>query len=305
MSVMVLYGSHADKILLKEQEIVLQRRFDGWAIRSIDGSKNKKHEVLEAFEQGLFDFDPVLVVIKKPSKIKNLKDLCASTSLDILIIQNGEMLKSLSDFPSHKFDKPKTYKEEDEASDFLFEELNKLGVKTDPKIPLAIIKRVGTDLGLLRYEALKISYVNESKKPTPKEIVGVIAPLMESKGTKVVDAILNGNMKLFLSESDKLRTTSKKDPTMEFMSLLLTNLVNWLEIYERQKKGDDFNTIAQSVGLNPYLVKNVLLNRVRNLGLTKIKKMFSLVSKSEQVILSSGVDAWSSFRIGMVLIFIK
>ena len=112
-------------------------------------------------------------------------------------------------------------------------------------------------------------------------------------------------MKLFLSESDKLRTTSKKDPTMEFMSLLLTNLINWLEIYERQKKGDDFNSIAQSVGLNPYLVKNVLLNRVKNLGLTKIKKMFSLVSKSEQVILSSGVDAWSSFRIGMILIFIK
>ena len=46
----------------------------------------------------------------------------------------------------------------------------------------SVVQRVGTDLGVLRYEALKLGYVGEGEELTAKEVISVLAPLSEMSG---------------------------------------------------------------------------------------------------------------------------
>lgn len=302
MTVMVMYGTDKDMLMVKEQEIKSQKRFEGCDVREIDGKKNTVQEIRNAFDTGLFDLDPIMVVVRNPTRIKKITELLESAPMDVLVIKEGDMVKSLQSFSKHQFQKPKAYMQEDDASEFLVEEMRKhYGITLDLRLSQAIIKRVGTDKGMLRFEGLKLAFCSEGEI-NPKDIIGVIAPLMERGGVKVKDAILNNDLKAFLSESDRFEKTSKSNPTMDFLNLFFKSLSTWIEILSRSKK-QSAEEIGKEMGLSPYLVRSILLPKVKKLGMKKLKKMMRLIYETESVVLTNGVDPWSKFKLGMISIF--
>jgi len=119
---------------------------------------------------------------------------------------------------------------------------------------------------------------------------------------KVKDAILNNDLKSFLSESDRFEKTSKSNPTMDFLNLFFKSTSTWIEILSRSKK-QSTEEIAKEMGLSPYLVRSILLPKVKKLGMKKLKKMMRLIYETESVVLTNGVDPWSKFKLGMISIF--
>jgi len=296
MAVMVLCGEATDQILLKEQEIASQRRFEGWDVRTIDAKKSPKHDVESAFDVGLFDMDPVLVILRNPSKVKGLKTLLEREGLDVLVIQEGPNLKSLAGYPCHDFVKLKGEKRRKEAVLHLQREVEKHGRSISDELADAVIKRVGMDHGVLRWEAVKYGYCGEGAL-TAKEVLGVIASLSEAEGTGILDAIGQRNIKDFLRECARVKSSKSGDPTMALCSGLLTrNLLLWVEILARMEKGQDAREITSHIKMNPYVIEKILMVQARGLGRSRLSRLLSATARSEGAVLSGAVSPWGLLK---------
>ena len=62
-NVMVLYGSSKQWIELTARDITLEYRANGYDVREVDA---KTDDLTTAFESGLFDTDPIFVVLTNP-----------------------------------------------------------------------------------------------------------------------------------------------------------------------------------------------------------------------------------------------
>ena len=283
-------------LLLKEQEITSQRRFEGWDVRCIDGKKNPKHEVESAFDVGMFDTDPVLVVLRNPSKVKNLKGLLDTQGLDALVIQEGDNLKVLSGYPSHEFKLLKGDKRRKAAVLFLQQEVEKHNRSIQEDLAEAVVKRVGMDFGVLRWEALKYGYCGEGAL-TPQEVKGLIAPLSEAEGLGIIDAIGERNVRAYLSESARVKTTKSGDPTKPLCSGLLTrNLLIWTETLARMEKGQSAQEIAQALKMNPYVVQKAIMPQAKSLGKRRIYGLLSATAKAEESVLKGAISPWDLLK---------
>jgi len=292
MAVMVLYGLASDQMLLKVQEIVSQRRFEGWDVREVDAKKNPKHEIENAFDVGLFDIDPVLVVLRTPSKVKGVKALLETEGLDVLVVQEGSNLKILEGYPSHEFPQLKGEKLRKGAMRHLQQEIEKHGRTLTEDLAEAVVKRVGTDYGVLRWEALKYGYSGKGAV-TPQEVLGLIAPLSEAEGTGILDSIGKRNVRDFLRECDRVRSSKSSDPTMALCSGLLTrNLLIWVEVLARMDKGQGAQEINRSLKMNPYILEKVIMVQARALGKSRLLQILKATSKGEIAVLSGAVNPW-------------
>ena len=68
-NVMVLYGSSKQWIELTARDITLEYRANGYDVREVDAKNDDLHN---AFDSGLFDTDPIFVVLTNPTKNKKL-----------------------------------------------------------------------------------------------------------------------------------------------------------------------------------------------------------------------------------------
>ena len=305
MAVMVLYGEASDLILLKEQEITTARRKDGWDVRCVDGKKDTKNDIEGAFEVGLFDENPVLVVLKTASKVKGLKDLLSTDSLDVLVIQEGDLLKSLMDYPSHEFKHGKGERAIKEACAFLRDEVSKHGRTLSEELALATVKRVGMDFGVLRWEALKLGYCGEGDL-TPKEVLGSIASLSESQGTGILDAIGDMSARDFIREMDRLNASKPGDQTMSLCSgLLSSNALVWAETYMRMEKGQSARDIASALRKNPFIMEKVIMPQAKRLGKRRIRELIKITAEAERSVLSGAVNPWLGLKSRILSLMIK
>lgn len=301
MAVMVLYGTDEDRIMLDEQKISAQRAKDGWEVRRVDGRKSDPRDIALAFQQGLFDPDPILVVLRNPARVKGIRQLLEDAPMDALVIQNGKRPRVLDTFPSTPYDLPKAYKRLEASAGFLEEQVRELGKEIDPKVCLALVKRIGMDFGVLRWEALKIAYQTEGEKVDPKGLGRLIAPLSEAQGTDLVEAIAARDIRSFLFQCSRLEQSSSKDPTMGMCAgLLFTSTLKWLEISLRLSKGESAGDIASAVGVSPYLLERVLIPQVRSLGLKRIRGLLALLSECEKAVKSGGINPWVRFKAGIL-----
>lgn len=304
MSVMVLFGEDLESMMLKEQEISTTRRFEGWDVRSVDARKDEPAIIHEAFDVGLFDENPVLVVLRSASKVKGLAGYLSRDGLDILIIQEGDILKSLEGYPKHEFKGVKNYQKRESAVKFLMMEVKKHGRALSEDIAGAVVKRVGNEYGVLRWEALKFAY-SGAGDITAKEALGVIAPLSESEGTGIMDALATRNTREFLRECLRMEQTKPGDQTMALCSGLLTrNVMLWLEICLRDKKGENARDMASELKMNPYVLEKTVLPQARLLGIERLRRLLCLTAECERAVLWGSVSPWAKFKSGVLSIIL-
>ena len=300
--VMVLYGSSVQWIELTARDITLEYRANGYEVREIDC---KTDDVAGAFETGLFDTDPIFVVLRNPTKNKKLADhLQEIGSCEVLIVHTNDRLpKALEGFINRKLDEPVYDDQKKEwASGWVQSYLSKYGKKINPVLCRAIVNRVGTDLGALRWEVVKYVHATEEEEIKPEVVVNLISDLTEASFMDLSTSIFERNHKAFIKVCEKIERSSKTDQTMAVCNgLLLSNCINFLEVGVRVQEKMKLDDIASDLGKNPYAIKNHIAPKIYSFGgVENLRRLLRVLYECENNVVSGGRDSWLKFKVGVL-----
>jgi DNA polymerase III delta subunit len=302
-NVMVLYGSSKQWIEMTARDITLEYRANGYDIREVDA---KTDDVSTAFESGLFDTDPILVVLTNPTKNKKLdQHLSNRGSCEVLIVHINERLpKALEGFINRKLDEPQYEEQKKEwASNWLQTYVSKYNKTIEPVLSRAVVNRVGIDLGALKWEVVKYVYATgDEEKITPDIVVNLISDLTEANFIDLSNSIIERNHKAFIKICEKIERSSKTDQTMAVCNgILLTNCINLLEVGLRVDAKMKLDEIAQDLNKNPYWIKNFVAPKIYSFGgVGNLRRLLQVLYECENNVVSGGRDSWLKFKVGVL-----
>jgi len=302
-NVMVLYGSSKQWIELTARDITLEYRANGYDVREVDA---KTDDLTTAFESGLFDTDPIFVVLTNPTKDKKLdQHLKARGASEVLVIHTNDRLpKALQGYQTRKLDEPQYEDQKKEwASDWLHKYAEKYAKKIDPVLCRAVVNRVGIDLGALRWEMVKyVHAVGEEEQITPNIVVNLISDLTEASFIDLSNAIMERNHKAFIKVCEKIERSSKTDQTMAVCNgILLSNCINLLEVGLRVEAKMNLEQIASDLRKNPYAIKNFIAPKIYSFGgVHNLRRLLNVLYECENNVVSGGRDSWLKFKVGVL-----
>jgi DNA polymerase III delta subunit len=302
-NVMVLYGSSKQWIDLTARDITLEYRANGYDVREVDA---KTDDLMTAFESGLFDTDPIFVVLTNPTKNKKLdQHLKARGASEVLVVHTNDRLpKALEGYLSRKLDEPQYEDQKKEwASDWVHKYVEKYEKKIDPVLCRAVVNRVGIDLGALRWEVVKyVHAVGDEDQITPNIVVNLISDLTEASFIDLSNAIMERNHKAFIKVCEKIERSSKTDQTMAVCNgILLSNCINLLEVGLRVEAKMNLEQIASDLRKNPYAIKNFIAPKIYSFGgVQNLRRLLNVLYECENNVVSGGRDSWLKFKVGVL-----
>ncbi len=300
-----LNGDFEDFKYFKIKKLKEQKTAEGYEIREAEN----KEEIDSAIQVGLFDTNPLLVIIHNANKLPKAdleRILVASESFELVLIDKGtaKLKATHPQLKTETIDEPK--KLEEWCNQFIQDHLKTdYGITIEPNLAKAIISRIGTDLGHIVFECYKYSFLAKDGKLEPKAIASVLAQINDVEGTKLIDAIKRLSPKDFLKVANQMEK-NKDDPTMGFLAGIYTYSVSlWLEVGLLLAKGVSPKDMSNYIKMNPWYVENILVPEVKNIGLDKIKKFVKIGSESEYGVLTGQRDVWNCLKtriIGVMII---
>ena len=305
----VLYGTFKDLVFYRSREIINEAYSLGWEVVRLDGKKSSKSEINQAFEVGLFDSGDKLIVLSNPTALKNLTELSQKDSHSVLYLSDRVVPKALMGVKKKEcFELPKSKRK---LNDWYVKFFQKMVADQGKEISVAIcesvVQRVGQDVGVLTYEALKISYVSEGDEVTPREVLSVIAPLKEMDGVLLVDAVLSWNPTYFLKTCARFEKNRDKDPTMGVVAgLLHKNIVQLLSVRLCIDGGvTSVQGISEEIDVQSWLVEDVLLPKARRFTTKKLREILGVLYHCENLAVSGVVSPFSAFKTGLLCLMVS
>lgn len=300
----VLYGSFKELIDLRAREIINEALTEGWEVVFLDGKKSTKKDIAEALEVGLFDVGNKLLVLEKPASLSGISDVVNQTEMSVLYLCGEVVPKALMEVKKKEsFAKPRGgAKIEEWCAKYLQKLVKDRGKEIALPICKSVVQRVGADLGVLRYEALKLGYVAEGAELTPREVMSVLAPLSELSGVLLVDAVFSKNPTAFLKVCDRYEKNKKDDPTMGICTgLLFRNIYDLLSVRFCLEAGiKTAQGIADEIGKERWLVEGVLLPRANTYTTKNLREILGHLYVCEKLALSGVVSPFTAFKTGML-----
>jgi DNA polymerase III delta subunit len=301
-NILVLYGSSPQWIDLQSRDIILEYRANGYEIREVNC---KTDDISSAFDTGLFDTDPIFVVLTNPSKTKNFDSYLSDTgACEVLILHKNDRLpKVLEGYLNRKLDEPQyENQKKDWATNWVQTKVEKYGKKINLILCRAIVNRVGIDLGALRWEIVKYVYaIGDEEEITPKIVGGLISDLTEANLIDLWNAIMERNPKAFLKSCEKIEKSSRTDQTMAACGLLLSKCIKLLEVGFRVEAKMKLDEIAQDLSLNPYAVKTYTAPEIYSFGgCLNLQRLLYVLYQCEHNVISGGRDSWLKLKVGVL-----
>jgi hypothetical protein len=251
-----IYAVSGSQGFLRRRQILVitrEQAGNGWRIDHIDGAI--KGELRAALSQGgVFFTDQILVVVRNPEKadLKLYEKHLSVVDPDIVLLLNydgdpkgntkfGKFLKNLGKY-HQAFPVPeKTWDAEKVAVAFCTQEAKKQYDKKMTEILAgALVGRLGVDLGVLSFEIWKMAILSDLDKSD--EITNIharqgIAVITEAGISPVVDALAVRQTRRLFKLLNRVKQTSKKDPTMGVCRLIGKQAVQWLAAADLRDRG--------------------------------------------------------------------
>jgi DNA polymerase III delta subunit len=298
MSVMVLHGNSKSYIQIRSQEILEEYRANGYEVREL--SPKSELSLEECFSSGLFDTSPVLVFVKNPMKVKGLSAYLKDTrGCEVLVSYDKDKLpKMLTGYMSQCFTEPKYDNQKlDWCAKFVSDYVERHGKKISNDLSKAVVSKVGTDLGVLRFEVLKYVMSSEGEDITPRTIAGNLGDLTGPESSDLIDSIISRDSRRFLKVCAKIEKSSSTDQTMAVCNgLLFYTLRQLFDVGVLLAEKYTPDQIANDLGKNPWLVQNILKPQVESLGLERIILLIESLYNSENSVLKGSRNPWSKFK---------
>jgi DNA polymerase III delta subunit len=203
-------------------------------------------------------------------------------------------------FPAE--DKP--WKAEQAAIDFCLDEARRAKKRLDGNLAKALVGRTGTDFGVLSFEILKMVALADSMGSddlTAQIISGAFAPLTEASLQPLVDALAAKDRVRICRVLDRVKKTTKGDPTMKVCGLCRSQALTWLTVADlRDREGKTPNQIADDTRTHPWFFKTHVYPRVRLWSRSDVARLIRAVAASERAVLNGHVDPWVGLKVRLL-----
>lgn len=303
----VLYGTSSDMVSLRGREILNEALTRGVEVVTLDGKTAKEGDISDALGVGLFDDTEKFICLENVSSFKNLSIFLDQDQASVLFLCGKVVLKELMGLKDkEQFDEPKSYQREEWCAGLLRNMVKNRGVEISPAVCKSVVQRVGTDVGVLKFEAMKIAYAAGGKEVTPQEVLGAISPLNEMGGVALVEAFFSKNPTQFLKACQRYGENRKTDPTIGLTNgLLQQTIVSTLELRLLLDKGQkNISDLAARTGHNPFVLEKTLIPQAQIYSAKNLRGFLGVLYVCERLAKTSVVDAFSAVKTGFLRLMI-
>lgn len=298
-------------LIVSGSEELLRRRFvkqmratqkaAGWTVEDVDG-KNKS-AVMDALEGDMFIETRTLAIVQSPHKVsldlleQHSKDTHYLTTLLLHIEGEPDKRTKFGKFVAgmssvHKaFPKPKEWDAPKVATSFVVEELQRYGKTIPVKLSAALVHRVGSDLGLLSFECLKIATLVDGDVVESHHVKGAMAQISEAAYGPLLEALAARHKANLSRALRRIEATSKADPTMRVCRFLATTVHRWLQAAYLDNLPPA--VAAQELGMNSWYFENKVLPSAKRWGKRGTTRMIHDIAAAERAVLNGAVDPWT------------
>jgi len=301
----VLIVSGGQELLRRRllNQMMATQRDAGWTIVNVDGSH--PGEVRDALDGDVFGSSQTLVVVHNPEKV-SLEMLEQHRKVDdptvtlLLYIEGepdgrtkfGKLVKTWGDI--HKnFPLPSEWDAPKAAEKFLQDEFKSKGLTVTSGLAMALVERVGSDFGMLAFEADKIATLaklDKSPSVEGRHIRGGMAAIAEASVFPIVDALAARSSKKLVKALAEVRRTSKDDPTIRVSRLIGSSVTKWFQAIFLDSLPP--KAAAQELGINPWYFENKVLPAAQRWGKAGMVRLIADLAASERAVFNGALDPW-------------
>ena len=200
----------------------------------------------------------------------------------------GAVKKQLPNVTCLNFEAPKIWDLDEKAQEFLVQEMKRYGKTMDAKLAKAVIDRVGTDFGMLSFEALKYStYLNTVGETgcKPEHIVGLLASMGPSDYRSVLSALeLKQSAKVLKAIQDVMNSPVADRGVITIARTISSTAVSWLMISSLLDRGLNEQEIASRLEMKPFRISKIvpIVRRWKTNGLIQLIRGMAKADKSQR-----------------------
>lgn len=311
--VLLVSGSHEFLVRREIQKAVAAANASGRKIAHLDASEG---EVEDFMSGSLFFPEPTTAIVYHPEKMDT--DFLSSHTQDkkspislVLVYPKDFTLKSdfgelIAPVPKkHRiaFKQPAPYKLEEQATAFVSSEVDRWGKKIAPNLVSALVKKAGTDLGVLSYEVLKaVMYANAlgQGELLPDIVKGTLSMVGGANLPLLMGALGAGSEKATVRSLIQIRESSSQDPTLQVTAWVGNNATQWLHIADLLSREAGEQEVATRVGVHPYILKKDLLAPAKRWGTSRLIRLIRSVADVERAVRSGRISPWTQLEVSLV-----
>lgn len=284
------------------RKFLKEKEAEGWRVESCVGGVTSDESIRTTLMGGIFFMEKTLLWIRKPDKVDPtmIRDQLgehANPNVMVLLEHEGKLRKASGLFTEvvskltsdckREFKSPEWYKAEDHAVSVATNIAKSMKLKISPKLIRALVKAVGTDLGILNFELKKVAMISKDQEVTAEDLKQVIAPLAEVSGNIICEALATKSKKAFLRAVEKYLKTSKVDTYTLISQYLQPSLLKWLQVADLLERGLTVKQIASDTGINEYYLKNSLCAPARAWGREGCLRLVCVLSQTQEATMRS------------------
>ena len=189
--------------------------------------------------------------------------------------------------PEKEWERPKI------AINFVQEEAQRYSKKMPAKLAAALVARLGTNLGTLAFEVLKVSMLATAEGKSEIEaahIRGAMAEIAQAAVFPIQEALEVRSRKRLILACDRVKERATSDPTIGVCRLVGASAFKWLAIADME--GMEVSQIAQELNLNQWYLRNKLHPVARRWGKNDLIRLVRVLAEAERAVLQGVVDPW-------------
>ena len=295
-------------------EVIEQVRSEGRAIDYADG-KNPR-SITNILDTGAFMATETLVLVSNPDQadlqvLENHNEEGDSTYILLCHLEGnpdgrtafGKLVKKLNKL-HRSFSSPAPWKADAAAVDFCVEEAKRFQKTMAKKTAQALVAVVGSNLGVLHFEIFKAATLADAQgKETIgiPQVKGAIAPIAEAEVFPAIRALENRDLKRAIRCLDRVKATSKADPTMKVCRILGATFFKWLAAVNLDNQGVAPKTAAGQIGVkSPWYYQTKILPPAQAWGEATLIRMIHAIALSERAILAGHAAPWVGLQARLI-----
>lgn len=277
---------------------------DSAAVKKKGGRKKKSAEPVEGDGSGWTDEDVELVV-------EHAKDTSAEVAL--VVHHAGDAgpttfaAKVAAALPKGRvlnFEAPKPWERKAEAVKFLRSELKRLGKEIPEDLAEAVVRQVGPELGVLSFDAVKLSMLLDVTGRTTVERADV-ASLVTQMGTEdwqvLQDALGARNTKAVVRSLQEIRNGPAGDAVMKACVILERSTLSWLHGAALVESGASVEEAAARMSMHPFAYQKNVLPAAKRWGKEALADLLRRVVAVERGIKRGHVSPWVELESALIL----
>jgi DNA polymerase III delta subunit len=202
------------------------------------------------------------------------------------------------------FSKPPPWKEAEVCTRFLLKEAASRGKTLPEPLATALVNRVSTDLGVLRFEMLKLSTYLDGLGETevkPAHVAAVMSRVGSANFQAVVDAVGAGDTIRALRALDEVYLSSNRDPTLRAIAWVSKSAATWLHAASLDGQGASEDEVSSRMGINPYRYTHFVLPVARRWGTSRLMSLLHRLAEVQQSVGRGCADPWTRLECVLVL----